>query len=417
MSTILKALRRLEEDHDREQSEGSTAALPDDGLNSRRADTSLADARGDEGAAAAAPPAAEPRAAAELRERVLGEETAAEAAGAGHRAQGENLIGLAGPLARYAPSFAMAGVLAIALGILGFVIRDAPRPAPELAEVGSPAAPPTSPRNTLGPIVAESGPTPSPRAAPPAPETLATNPPPTPIALPTPERLPAPAAAPLPAPVPAPAAAPLPAPVPAPAVARLPAPAPAAGRRTERPASPVAAPTARPPAPARPPERSPPTEIPRLNPPLPIVAEVPRRPMPSSLPRRAPPSVALVPDDRPSVSAPAPAPAPAPVAVAESALSGSPSPPIPGSSVPARASSSVETVDRPHLPQLGILSTRWHPRAERRSALLRLEASDETITLREGDAVGPLVIKEITPSSVVFETEGLEIRRRVGDGG
>jgi len=37
--------------------------------------------------------------------------------------------------------------------------------------------------------------------------------------------------------------------------------------------------------------------------------------------------------------------------------------------------------------------------------------------LREGDAVGPLVIKEITPSSVVFETEGLEIRRRVGDGG
>jgi hypothetical protein len=105
------------------------------------------------------------------------------------------------------------------------------------------------------------------------------------------------------------------------------------------------------------------------------------------------------------------------VAVAESALSGSPSPPIPGSSVPARASSSVETVDRPHLPQLGILSTRWHPRAERRSALLRLEASDETITLREGDAVGPLVIKEITPSSVVFETEGLEIRRRVGDGG
>jgi hypothetical protein len=35
--------------------------------------------------------------------------------------------------------------------------------------------------------------------------------------------------------------------------------------------------------------------------------------------------------------------------------------------------------------------------------------------IQEGDAVGPLVVSKIEPSGVVFEHEGIEIRRRVGE--
>jgi hypothetical protein len=69
---------------------------------------------------------------------------------------------------------------------------------------------------------------------------------------------------------------------------------------------------------------------------------------------------------------------------------------------------------RPDIPAINIVRTAWHPQADRRSARIRFEGSDETLTLREGDAVGALVIKEITPSAVLFETGGIEIRRRIG---
>jgi len=36
------------------------------------------------------------------------------------------------------------------------------------------------------------------------------------------------------------------------------------------------------------------------------------------------------------------------------------------------------------------------------------------MTLREGDAIGKLVIQSISPSSVLFRIGDLEIRRRVG---
>jgi hypothetical protein len=36
------------------------------------------------------------------------------------------------------------------------------------------------------------------------------------------------------------------------------------------------------------------------------------------------------------------------------------------------------------------------------------------LNLREGDAVGGLVIREISPSAVVFNAGDVEIRRRVG---
>jgi hypothetical protein len=48
---------------------------------------------------------------------------------------------------------------------------------------------------------------------------------------------------------------------------------------------------------------------------------------------------------------------------------------------------------------------------------IRLEASDEILNLHEGDAIGGLVIKEISPSSVLFAAGDVEIRRRIGQSG
>jgi len=81
---------------------------------------------------------------------------------------------------------------------------------------------------------------------------------------------------------------------------------------------------------------------------------------------------------------------------------------------PAPTLEAIARLPRPDIPAVNIERTSWHPQADRRSARIRLEGSDEAMSLREGDAVGALVVKEITPSSVLFETGGIEIRRRVG---
>jgi hypothetical protein len=62
------------------------------------------------------------------------------------------------------------------------------------------------------------------------------------------------------------------------------------------------------------------------------------------------------------------------------------------------------------------MRTAWHPTPDRRSTKVRLESTDEVLTLHEGDAVGGLVVQEITPSAVIFTTGDVEIRRRVGEG-
>jgi hypothetical protein len=84
---------------------------------------------------------------------------------------------------------------------------------------------------------------------------------------------------------------------------------------------------------------------------------------------------------------------------------------------PSRAASpEVERLDHRGLPDITVTRTAWHPTPTRRSAKVRLESTDEFLTLHEGDAVGGLVVQEITPSSVVFSTGDVEIRRRVGQG-
>jgi hypothetical protein len=80
----------------------------------------------------------------------------------------------------------------------------------------------------------------------------------------------------------------------------------------------------------------------------------------------------------------------------------------------AREAAPVERIDHRGLPDLVVVRTSWHPDASRRSAKVRVIETDETLTLREGDAVGGLVIEEITPSSVLFQAGEVEIRRKVG---
>ena len=57
--------------------------------------------------------------------------------------------------------------------------------------------------------------------------------------------------------------------------------------------------------------------------------------------------------------------------------------------------------------------TRWHPDAARGTA--RVEVDGGTQQVKEGDALGPLVVSTIEPSGVVFTHDGVELRRRVGE--
>lgn len=72
------------------------------------------------------------------------------------------------------------------------------------------------------------------------------------------------------------------------------------------------------------------------------------------------------------------------------------------------------SVARAALPELLVTRTIWHPLAERRIAILSVEGRDAPLHVREGDAIGPLIVESIEPSGVVFQHDGVELRRRVG---
>jgi hypothetical protein len=86
-------------------------------------------------------------------------------------------------------------------------------------------------------------------------------------------------------------------------------------------------------------------------------------------------------------------------------------PPAPPPAAPAPGSRRVE---RTPVPEVLVRKTVWHPLAARRQAVVEVAGQGEPLELREGDAVGPLVVREISPSGVVFLHEGVELRRRVG---
>ncbi|MGE4650006.1 MAG: hypothetical protein AAEJ53_03880, partial [Myxococcota bacterium] len=57
--------------------------------------------------------------------------------------------------------------------------------------------------------------------------------------------------------------------------------------------------------------------------------------------------------------------------------------------------------------------TFWHPKAERREAILRLPDQEEPLRVREGEALGRFTVMRIEPSQVVFEKDGVEIVGRL----
>jgi len=71
-------------------------------------------------------------------------------------------------------------------------------------------------------------------------------------------------------------------------------------------------------------------------------------------------------------------------------------------------------VQRAKVPSLSIEKTIWHPDTNRRIAVVRLIGTEEVLRLKEGDAIGPLVVESIRPSSVVFNHDGIEISFNVG---
>jgi hypothetical protein len=111
----------------------------------------------------------------------------------------------------------------------------------------------------------------------------------------------------------------------------------------------------------------------------------------------------------PSVSRAAPSARPFPSAGESRPAAGRPA-----VSAAAGSPREVERLDRRGQLDVSVVGTSWHPTAERRSAKVRLLSNDELLTLREGDAVGAFVVQEISPSAVVFSAGEVEIRRRLG---
>jgi hypothetical protein len=204
---------------------------------------------------------------------------------------------------------------------------------------------------------------------------------------------------------------------------------------SSRPAEPApAAPAPLPPAPVEP------TPAPELAGPDPGAALLPepapepeRRELPSGalasrveVVRRPPPEPRIV-DSEPAVVEPSAA-VPTSVATRPKVPAASPPPPRSARSAPRERTSSV-AAQRPAparpaapppkpravTPGVHVERTVWHPVSDRRVAVVALDGAGGPREIREGDAVGSLVVSEIEPSGVVFLHQGVELRRRVGD--
>jgi hypothetical protein len=103
----------------------------------------------------------------------------------------------------------------------------------------------------------------------------------------------------------------------------------------------------------------------------------------------------------------------APVEVA--AVAPKPAPIAASTSIPAAIREpEKKLVQRAKIPGLSVEKTIWHPDADRRVAVVKLIDDEGVLRLKEGDAVGPLVIKTINPGSVLFNHDGIEIKYNVG---
>jgi hypothetical protein len=115
---------------------------------------------------------------------------------------------------------------------------------------------------------------------------------------------------------------------------------------------------------------------------------------------------------------PAPTPPPALAAKPPPAQAPAPKPAARPSAKPAAAAAAPVPAPKttpPPAPSVRVERTSWHPKPERRLAWVRVEGRDAPRELREGDAVGALVVKEIRPSSVLFLYGAETLQRRVGE--
>ena len=58
--------------------------------------------------------------------------------------------------------------------------------------------------------------------------------------------------------------------------------------------------------------------------------------------------------------------------------------------------------------------TQWHPTPERRVAWVEVEGASSLREVREGERIGPYVVRQIEPAAVVFSEGSVQVRREVG---
>ena len=134
------------------------------------------------------------------------------------------------------------------------------------------------------------------------------------------------------------------------------------------------------------------------------------KPAPKQVANAKPPVTEV--SEKPAPAKPAPAP-PAPVEVA--VVAAKPAPTAVSASIPAPIREPEQkVVQRAKLPELSIEKTIWHPDADRRVAIVKLIDAEEVLHLKEGDAIGPLVVKVIKPGSILFSHDGIEVVYNVG---
>lgn len=83
---------------------------------------------------------------------------------------------------------------------------------------------------------------------------------------------------------------------------------------------------------------------------------------------------------------------------------------------PPRAEERVAVVERSGGPDVVVSRLVWHPAAERRVAFVDPAGGGARREVREGDYVEDYVVRRIEPSLVVFARDGVEVRRRIGQG-
>jgi len=154
--------------------------------------------------------------------------------------------------------------------------------------------------------------------------------------------------------------------------------------------------------PAPPPAEAPQIEAPAPDPPI-RVAQPPENPpvAPTAPAAEAPsPARSAIPEITPRL----PESKPAPSATAQEAP-------------PVQPTVSIAASDpAPPVESVQVARTLWHPIPEKRVAVVEVDGRPGSVELHEGDLVGTLVVETIQPSAVVFLRDGVEVRQPVGTG-